>query len=232
MMAGRNISASHLALADTRVMLTCAVIGHAAGTAAGMCIRENTSPRGLYEKHVADLQQQLLKEGAYLIDLAADDPRDLARKAAITASSESHPATAGNVVNGFARAVGGRSNAWQPAKDAAPPHWIELAWPAPIELNVVHVIFQTADLAPRRFAVEAWQEGIWRRVAEVPDNRHRRHVLGLDAIATAKLRVVLDQPCGICEIRVYNEPQRQVEIARRAHRNMRLPDEGPWFPWE
>jgi len=245
MMAGRNISASHLALANTRVMLTCAVIGHAAGTAAGMCIRENTSPRGLYEKHLADLQQQLVKEGAYLIDLAADDPRDLARKAAITASSESRgvaraagqPAAqddgvAGSVVNGFARAVGGRSNAWQPAKDAAPPHWIELAWPKPIELNVVHVTFQTADLATRRFAVEAWQEGVWHRVADVPDNRHRRHVLGLDAIATAKLRVVLDQPCGICEIRVYNEPQRQVEIARRAHRNMRLPDEGPWFPWE
>ena len=35
MLAGRDISATHFALANTRVMLTCAVIGHAAGTGAG-----------------------------------------------------------------------------------------------------------------------------------------------------------------------------------------------------
>jgi hypothetical protein len=31
---------------------------------------------------------------------------------------------------------------------------------------------------------------------------------------------------------VYDEPQRLVEIARRAHHNMRLPDQGPWLPWD
>jgi hypothetical protein len=97
---------------------------------------------------------------------------------------------------------------------------------------MVHVIFQTAALAPKRFLLEAWQDGAWKRLAEVTDNRHRRHVLGLDRLRAAKLRIVLGEPRGICEVRVYDEPQRLVEIARRAERNMRLPDRGPWLPWE
>ena len=75
LMAGRNISATHLALSDTRVMLTCAVIGQAAGTGAALCVEHETTPRGVGAKHIAELQQQLLKDGAYLIDLPNRDPR-------------------------------------------------------------------------------------------------------------------------------------------------------------
>src|SRR5207249_6696894 len=44
MMAGRNISASHVAFTSTRVMATCAVVGQAAGTAAAQCVRNRRSP--------------------------------------------------------------------------------------------------------------------------------------------------------------------------------------------
>jgi hypothetical protein len=101
-----------------------------------------------------------------------------------------------------------------------------------VGLNVVHVVFQTAELAPERFAVEAWQDAGWKPLAEVTDNRHRRHVLGLDRIETSRLRVVQRVPAGICEIRVYDEPPREVQIARRRHRNMRLSDRGPWLPFQ
>jgi hypothetical protein len=140
-----------------------------------------------------------------------------------------------NVINGYDRAVGERfnlrTNAWGADPSAAPPHWIELAWDEPIELNVVYVTFQTVELAPRRFAVEAWSGGAWKPAVEVADNRHRRHVLGLDRIAATKLRLVLDEPAAVCEIRVYDEPARLVEIARRADLNMRLPDRGPFLPF-
>lgn len=241
MMAGRDISASHLALADTRVMLTCAVIGHAAGTGAAFCVRENTTPRGVCENHIGQLQQQLLKEGAHIIGLRADDPRDHARRARVTASSEGagpggEPMVAENVINGFARATGEKTNlktnAWGPHPDAPGPHWIELAWDEPLWVNVVHVVFQNAELAPERFAVEAWQDAAWKPLVEVTGNRHRRHVLGLDRIATSKLRVVEWEPAGVCEIRVYDEPPGEVAIARRAHRNMLLPDQGPWLPFQ
>ena len=89
LMAGRNISASHIGLSDTRVMLTCAVIGDAAGTAAGLCIRHGTTPRGIHGDHLDELQQQLLKTGAHIIELPNRDPDDLARRAVVSASSRS-----------------------------------------------------------------------------------------------------------------------------------------------
>lgn len=241
MMAGRNISASHLAMSDTRVMLTCAILGHAAGTGAAFCVQKDATPRRVYQDHMPGLQQQLLKEGAPILERKADDPRDLAPRAKATASSErAHTSgewmAAANVINGFARAVGERphetTNAWGPDPAAAEPHWIELAWPAPAVFNMVHVSFQTAELAPRWFAVEARRGGRWQRLVEVDDNRHRRHVLGLpERIAADAVRVVENEPAAICEIRVYEEPERLVEIARRAHDDMRRPDEGPWLPW-
>jgi hypothetical protein len=235
MMAGRDVSASHLGMSDIRVMLTCAVMGHAAGTGAGMCVQRKATPRRLGREHVAALQQQLLKEGAHIIRLASSDERDLARRAKVSASSEGEyegqPTAAGNVIDGVAMFEDGKAHAWAPKAGAAGPHRVELAWDAPVDFNVVHVSFQTADLAPREFAVEAWIDGAWKQIAQVSDNRHRRHVLGLDRVAASKLRVVLAEALGVCEIRVYDEPKRLVDIARRAHHNMRLPDKGPWLPW-
>jgi hypothetical protein len=124
-----------------------------------------------------------------------------------------------------------QTNAWGADGSDENP-WIELAWPEPVELSVVHVAFQTKWHAPGRFAVEAWLDDSWQTVAGLDDNRHRRLVFGLDRITTPRLRVTLGNPAGICEIRVYNEPEREVEIARRALENMRLPDRGPWLPWD
>lgn len=241
MMAGRNISASHLAMSDTRVMLTCAIEGHAAGTGSAFCVRHDATPRAIYRSHMDELQQQLLKEGAPILQLKANDPRDLAPRTQTLASSETRHESgermaASNVVNGFARAVGERmretTNAWGPDPMAEGPHWVALKWPEPVTWNMVHVTFQTADTAPRFFALEVRQNGQWKRLMEVDQNRHRRHVIGLtDPVTTDSLRLVEIEPASVCEIRVYREPQRLVAIAQRAHANMRLPDTGPWLPW-
>ena len=91
MMAGRCISVSHVALGATRVMITCGLQGQAVGSAAALCRAHQTQPRGVYQNYIADLQQQLLKDGCYLIDLPSNDPRDLARQATATASSTATP---------------------------------------------------------------------------------------------------------------------------------------------
>lgn len=91
MMAGRCISVSHVALGATRVMITCGLQGQAVGTAAGICKRRNTTPRGLLQSYIGELQQQLLKDGCYLIDLPNTDPRDLALGAKASASSMAPP---------------------------------------------------------------------------------------------------------------------------------------------
>jgi hypothetical protein len=85
--AGRNLSATHVAFASTRVMATCATLGEAAGTAAAMCVALGVTPRGLYEGHRHDLVQTLLRQDASVLGVANDDPADLARHATVSASS-------------------------------------------------------------------------------------------------------------------------------------------------
>ncbi|ROS78066.1 FAD dependent oxidoreductase [Curtobacterium sp. PhB130] len=88
LVAGRNISASHIAFGSTRVMATCATQGQAAGTAAHLVARHGMTPRELGSDHIAMLQQTLLREDAPLIGVRAVDAADLARRARISASSE------------------------------------------------------------------------------------------------------------------------------------------------
>ena len=87
MMAGRDISVTHMALGSTRVQSTCSTIGQAVGTAAAMCVREGLSPRALGATRIGALQQRLMKDDAYLPGFRNADPLDLARRATVTASS-------------------------------------------------------------------------------------------------------------------------------------------------
>ncbi|WP_372661686.1 FAD-dependent oxidoreductase [Cohnella sp.] len=85
--AGRNISATHVAFGTTRVMATCAVIGEAAGTGAALSAMKGITPRELYQSHLSELQQTLLRQDASIIGLRNKDGSDLARSARAEASS-------------------------------------------------------------------------------------------------------------------------------------------------
>jgi hypothetical protein len=90
MFAGRNLSATHIAFASTRVMATCAVIGQGVGTAAALALRQNVLPADIAADAnlVHDIQQRLLHDDCYLIGVSNEDPHDLVRTAAqITACS-------------------------------------------------------------------------------------------------------------------------------------------------
>ena len=87
-LAGRIISASHVAFGSTRVMLTCAHGGAAVGMAAAHCLRDGLQPRDLTEgTRMAALQTGLNRAGQGIpgIPLAGDG--DLAQSAVISASS-------------------------------------------------------------------------------------------------------------------------------------------------
>jgi hypothetical protein len=88
-LAGRIISASHVAFASTRVMATCGCIGQAVGTAAYVCKIKNIAPVELLQKeHLHLLQQTLLKAGHYIPDILHHDKLDLVSLAKLSASSE------------------------------------------------------------------------------------------------------------------------------------------------
>lgn len=87
LMAGRNISATHVAFGTTRVMATCAVMGEAAGTGAALCVKHGISPREVAQHYMTELQQTLLKQDASVIGIAGCDPQDVAHEARVEASS-------------------------------------------------------------------------------------------------------------------------------------------------
>ena len=64
--AGRNISATHMALASTRVMATCAAMGQAVGTAAAIAVKYGLTPRGVYQQKIRELQETLMDQDCYL----------------------------------------------------------------------------------------------------------------------------------------------------------------------
>lgn len=65
MFAGRNISVTHAAMAASRVMGTCAMLGQAAGTAAAMAVEKNITPRQVGQQ-IGLLQQQLMEDDCWL----------------------------------------------------------------------------------------------------------------------------------------------------------------------
>ncbi|MGA0555493.1 FAD-dependent oxidoreductase [Larkinella sp. VNQ87] len=88
-MAGRIISASHVAFGSARVMGTSAHGGQAVGMAAVLCTRERLLPRDLTEpRRMQELQRELLKTGQHIPGLTLHDPADLIQTAELTASSE------------------------------------------------------------------------------------------------------------------------------------------------
>jgi len=88
-LAGRIISASHIAFASTRVMATSAYVAQAVGIAAKICKENATYPADIisYGK-IAQLQTELLKSGQHIPGIALQDDEDLVQQAKIQASSE------------------------------------------------------------------------------------------------------------------------------------------------
>ena len=88
MMAGRNVSVTHAALGTVRVMGTTALLGEAAGVAAALACERGHDLDQIVREDVGDIQQRLLANGCFLPNARNQDPRDLARFATATASSE------------------------------------------------------------------------------------------------------------------------------------------------
>ena len=117
--AGRLASFSHVVYGSQRVMRSCAAAGQAAGTAAAYATAHGVAPASLAADPAAvwSIQQQLIRDDAFIIGVANEDPRDYARTAAVSATSERKASaakndtidgSASNVVSGQNRATNGK----------------------------------------------------------------------------------------------------------------------------
>jgi hypothetical protein len=142
-MAGRNISATHVAFTSTRVMGTCAVIGQAAGTAIAKCLKDDVTPKQLSKntEKVKELQQALLRDDQSIRAAKNEDALDLARQAKVTASA----GDASLLLNGWTRDIPGKTpqvNQWS-APLASDGAWIELSWDKPQKIGEIQLTFDT-----------------------------------------------------------------------------------------
>ncbi|WP_259363473.1 FAD-dependent oxidoreductase [Microbacterium esteraromaticum] len=86
-MAGRNISATHVAFGSTRVMATCAALGEAVGLAAAIGTREGLTPRELAGVEFWRMRAAMTRADSSALGLRHLDPSDHALDARVSASS-------------------------------------------------------------------------------------------------------------------------------------------------
>ncbi len=229
--AGRNISVSHVAFGTTRVMGTCAVAGQAAGTAAALCIQRQCTPRELYRESIAELQQQLLKDDAYIIGISNADPYDLARSASVRASSVLNEiANPSHVINGIHRTVYLQKNCWISDPELPFPQWIELTFPKEQRVREIHLTFDTGlnrqltlTHSDNNHAHQIWgpqPETVCdyelyvihgesaKTVADVRGNYQRKRIHRFDTCSASGVRLMVKSTNGapsarLFEIRVY-----------------------------
>lgn len=154
--AGRNISATHLAFASTRVMATCAALGEGVGIAAAYAVAHGLAPADLSTEagHMRAIRQQLLRQDAFIIGEQLDDPDNLAHQAKLTASSEHPKGAACNVLSGQTRCVRGErgvdparqspgSHRWISDPRDPLPQWLLLEWEQPVKPAEIVLVFDT-----------------------------------------------------------------------------------------
>lgn len=227
--AGRNISATHVAFASTRVMATCAVMGQAVGTAAALAspLRGSGIADIYTDGMVQRLQQQLLKDDAFLLGLVNHDPADRARTAVVAASGASPTGSARQVIDGITRELfphlglwaDGGSHRWE---STGLPAWIELTWREPQPLVEIHLTFDSgfqrelilsaSDSTSRKVIRGPQPELVCdydvlldgREVLSIRDNLLRKRIHRLPAPVSAhSLRIAVRSTHGISHARLF-----------------------------
>jgi len=184
--AGRNISATHAALSSTRVMATCAILGQAAGTAAGLCVREGIGPAALYPTRIAELQQWLMEDDCWLPGLRRGIDR-LAQESRLSGAGT----MSGALLNGHDRPIGEELNGC----DLPLNEPVVFEWDRPVRIGALRIVadshladkkrmpcvwkkegyqWQPPASLLRRFRVEAVLSGGEREtIAQVKENAQR-----------------------------------------------------------
>ncbi len=224
-MAGRNISASHVAFTSARVMATCAVIGQAVGTAAAQCVERGLTPRELAStpQHLTRLRQSLIRDDQTIKGVAGNDPDDHAKKARVSASSEIGAAKAALVQDGFLRDIpDAKGNPVEFHHWAGEmPGWIQLDWEKPQRIREVQITFDSGF--PRELILSAQDSAVintvrapqpetvrdysvtadGKIVATVAKNHQRVNRLRFDAVETKSIRVGITASNGLDQARVF-----------------------------
>ncbi len=203
--AGRNISATHMALSSTRVMGTCALLGQAVGTAAAIASEKALSPGEVYESELAALQTALMEQDCYLPGRRREVPAPCS-EADLSASS----GDPNRLLNGIERDLNGEDNGWW----GSDGDYVQYCWTDALVCRYARLVLDSdfsdnkrmlcrypkgmepagmPSMLAREFSVEVRDaEGHWRAAAQVSDNHNRLHLIDLpdtDPVTGCRLRL-------------------------------------------
>lgn len=221
LMAGRNISVTHIALSGVRLIAMCANMGQAVGTAAEMCVRKGVTPRTLASEHIAELQESIMRDDIYIPNRPAADPADKARKATITASSTAS-GDAKNLTDGYSRDEVTKIHHWMSkGVDSS----LTLKWDAPIDISSIEIkcdsnLHGEMQIHPKRSKmaaqipgmpsqlvkaakVEVLQNGVWKEFAAVENNLTRLIIFGGDTVKSDSARITFSETWGDDAVKVF-----------------------------
>jgi len=140
MLAGRNISVTHIALSSTRIMGTCSTLGQAVGTASAMCIKKNVSPRDIALSHIDELQEQLLRDDSYIPGRPLKDKKDLARQSVSIEASSTSSGDVKLLTDGYIRDEKNEIHHWESLETNAK---LQFNWDKKINLSEIEIVCDT-----------------------------------------------------------------------------------------
>lgn len=227
--AGRNISATHVAFASTRVMATCSVMGQAIGTAAALALEQGLALAQLNrEENMKTLQQRLIRDDAYIPNVPNEAALKLTKQCDVKASSSQGAFAPELVLDGVSRDLIGKFGPWADGKphhweSQELPAWLELRFDAPKEISEIHLTFdsgiaqrelmltmsdhhtQWGIRGPQPELVKSYEivaDG--QVIATETDNYLRKRVHRLGAPLRVKsLRIVAKETHGVAQARLF-----------------------------
>ena len=202
-------------------------MGQAVGTAASLCLKKDVLPRELAQKHMDELQEQLLRDDAFIPSRPANDAKDLAKTADLIFASSTISGDAKLLVDGVSRDINDEVHHWE--SDGLPAE-IGIVWERPVALSSVEIKCDTnlkrnimmrkdhmendtfgTSVPPemlKSLEIQARINGQWVRLGSTDDNRTRLTKFQFDQIKTPEIRVQLKETYGyrnakLFEIRCY-----------------------------
>jgi len=223
-LSGRNISVTHIALSSTRIIGTCSTMGQATGTAAAICIKKGINPRELREKYIKELQEQLLRDDAFIPNRPANDPEDLAQKADIIMGSSTVSGDVKMLLDGISRDRKDEIHHWEADGLNAE---LQLEWKEPVSISKVELkgetvverkmmmhknpekyvrLGQVKTVPPeliKNATVEARIRGEWVEVAGIEENITRLMKTSFNPVKTSAIRIILKDTWGYENAKLY-----------------------------
>ena len=209
MFAGRNISASHIAFASSRVMGTVGVLGQACGTGAAVAVKRGLMPREACRSAIGEIQDALLEDDCFLPGFRRKN-YPLTENALLSCEY----GECGQLRNGLDRRIWGSDNGYFGKTGKAVtyefpspvyvsgfrlivdsdldreqidgnPDLMHIPMPLFRALGYNHTSFGFPKCLLKKFRIEALADGEWKTVYTADDNHQRmiREKLGLTASA-------------------------------------------------